>query len=152
MVSRRTFLTATGATALSAPLWTGLAGSPASAAPATCQLALRNASLSGRVNAYVTGHEIGTGRWMLLRANGGVYRPDSPAQPQTPLPVDCAIPLGAAGAAPVVLTLPQMFGARIYFVRNDTLNFFLNPGPGLVEPAFSNPADTNDSAAQFAAG
>ncbi|MFJ8696819.1 hypothetical protein ACIRED_28465, partial [Streptomyces roseolilacinus] len=64
----------------------------ASAAPATCELALENRSLPGTVHAYVTGHEQGTGRWVLLRPGGGVYRPESPASTMTPLPVDCAIP------------------------------------------------------------
>jgi hypothetical protein len=80
---------------------------------------------------------------MLLRADGSVYRPSSPSAPQTPLPVDCAIPLGAAGSSPTVLALPQMYGARIYFVRDATLDFFLNPGPALVEPAFATPSDPN---------
>ncbi|MEU5576359.1 glycoside hydrolase family 64 protein [Streptomyces huasconensis] len=149
MISRRKFLTTTaGATgALTYPLW-GSALSPSAraggkAAPATCELALRNKSLPGRVHAYVTGHEQGTGRWMLLKPDGGVYRPDSPSAPQTPLPVDCAIPLGAAGSAPRVLTLPQMYGARVYFVRDNKLDFFLNPGPALVEPAFATRADPN---------
>ncbi len=149
MISRRKFLTTTaGATgALTYPLW-GSALSPSAraggeAAPATCELALKNKSLPGRVHAYVTGHEQGTGRWVLLKPDGGVYRPDSPSAPQTPLPVDCAIPLGAAGSAPRVLTLPQMYGARVYFVRDDKLDFFLNPGPALVEPAFATRADPN---------
>ncbi|MFJ4713371.1 glycoside hydrolase family 64 protein [Streptomyces sp. NPDC088785] len=143
MISRRLFLAgaattaATAATSLAWPAWT------AGAAPATCELALENKSLSGTVNAYVTGHEQSTGNWVLLKADGGVYRPASPSAPQTPLPVDCAIPLGAAGSAPKVVTLPQMYGARVYFVRNDTLDFFLNPGPSLVEPAFATEADPN---------
>ena len=99
--------------------------------------------MPGTVNAYVTGHEQGTGRWVLLRPGGGVYYPQSPSAPHTPLPVDCAIPLRAAGAGPVVLTLPQMFGARVYFVRDNKLDFFVNPGPALVEPAFATPADAN---------
>nr|WP_203644386.1 glycoside hydrolase family 64 protein [Streptomyces sp. SID14478] len=115
----------------------------AGAAPATCELALENKSLPGTVRAYVTGHEGATGNWVLLRADGSVYRPESPSAPQTPLPVDCAIPLGAAGSAAKVVTLPQMYGARVYFVRDDTLDFFLNPGPGLVEPAFATPTDAN---------
>ncbi|GAB2916469.1 MULTISPECIES: glycoside hydrolase family 64 protein [Streptomyces] len=143
MLSRRTFLAGT-ATAIGAPLAGSALGTPArAAAPATCQLALRNASLPGTVRAYVTGHERATGAWVLLRADGSLYRPASPSAPQTPLPVDCAIPLGPAGSAPVVLTLPQMFGARVYFVRDATLDFFLNPGPALVEPAFATPADPN---------
>ncbi|MFJ8826767.1 glycoside hydrolase family 64 protein [Streptomyces sp. NPDC102467] len=143
MISRRMFLAGAGATvataaaSLSVPAWT------AGAAPATCELALQNKSLPGTVRAYVTGHEQSTGNWALLRADGSVYRPASPSAPQTPLPVDCAIPLGAAGSAPKVVTLPQMYGARVYFVRDDTLDFFLNPGPGLVEPAFATPTDAN---------
>ncbi|MFI7382236.1 glycoside hydrolase family 64 protein [Streptomyces sp. NPDC049813] len=142
MISRRMFLAGAGATvataaaSLSVPAWT------AGAAPATCELALQNKSLPGTVRAYVTGHEP-SGNWALLRADGSVYRPASPSAPQTPLPVDCAIPLNGAGGAPKVVTLPQMYGARVYFVRDDTLDFFLNPGPGLVEPAFATPADAN---------
>ncbi|MFE0546365.1 glycoside hydrolase family 64 protein [Streptomyces sp. NPDC058891] len=140
MISRRVFLT--GAAAASTGIG-ALASGIAQAAPATCQLALRNASLPGTVRAYVTGHEQSTGAWMLLRADGSVYRPTSPSAPQTPLPVDCSIPLGPAGSPATVLALPQMYGARIYFVRDDTLAFFLNPGPALVEPAFATPADAN---------
>ncbi|MFJ5535040.1 glycoside hydrolase family 64 protein [Streptomyces sp. NPDC093261] len=139
MISRRVFLTGAATAAASGVL----ASKAAQAAPATCQLALSNASLPGTVRAYVTGHEQSTGGWLLLRADGSVYRPSSPPAPGTPLPVDCAIPLGPAGSSPKVLTLPQMYGARIYFVRDDTLTFFLNPGPALVEPAFATPADPN---------
>ncbi|MCX4903684.1 glycoside hydrolase family 64 protein [Streptomyces sp. NBC_00878] len=145
MISRRAFLSsaaAVGATA-SYPVWGSALSPTAEAAPATCELALKNASLPGTVRAYVTGHEQSTRSWVLLRADGSIYRPTSPSAPQTPLPVDCAIPLGAAGSAPKVLTLPQMFGARVYFVRDSTLDFYLNPGPELVEPAFGTPADAN---------
>lgn len=145
MISRRLFLTgaATAATALTYPAWGSALSPDAKAAPATCELALQNKSLPGTVRAYVTGHEQGTDRWVLLKPDGGVYHPDSPSAPQTPLPVDCAIPLGAAGSAPKVLTLPQMYGARVYFVRDNTLDFFLNPGPALVEPAFATSTDAN---------
>ncbi|MFF2851147.1 glycoside hydrolase family 64 protein [Streptomyces sp. NPDC058001] len=145
MISRRLFLTgaAAASTAATYPLWGSALSPTADAAPPTCRLALRNKSLPGTVRAYVTGHEQGTDRWVLLRADGSVYRPDSPSAPQTPLPVDCAITLGAAGAPAIELTLPQMYGARVYFVRDDTLDFFLNPGPSLVEPAFATPNDPN---------
>lgn len=145
MVSRRSFLFAGGAVALSTPLWVSALNRDATAAPPTCELALENKSLPGTVHAYVTGHELSSDRWVLLRPDGGVYRPDSPAAPQTPLPVDCAIPLKAAGSGAVTLTLPQMYGSRVYFVRDDKLDFFLNPGPSLVEPAFATPDDTNYS-------
>ncbi|WP_406405275.1 glycoside hydrolase family 64 protein [Streptomyces sp. NBC_00879] len=135
--------TAAAATALTYPAWGSALSPRAKAAPPTCELALENKSLPGTVHAYVTGHAQDTGQWVLLRADGSVYRPDSPSAPQTPLPVDCAIPLKGPGASPVVLTLPQMFGARVYFVRDDKLDFFLNPGPSLVEPAFATQADPN---------
>lgn len=145
MISRRMFLTGTAAaaTALTYPAWGSALSPRAKAALPTCELALENKSLPGTVHAYVTGHAQDTNQWVLLRADGSVYRPDSPSAPQTPLPVDCAIPLKGAGASPVVLTLPQMFGARVYFVRDDKLDFFLNPGPSLVEPAFATQADPN---------
>ncbi|MEU1895429.1 glycoside hydrolase family 64 protein [Streptomyces pristinaespiralis] len=139
------FLTgaAATATALTYPAWGSALSPGAGAAPATCELALENKSLPGTVNAYVTGHEDGSGDWVLLRADGSVHKPADPQAPQTPLPVDCAIPLKGAGEGPVVLTLPRMFGARVYFVRDDKLDFFVNPGPSLVEPAFTTPADPN---------
>ncbi|MFK4692433.1 hypothetical protein RKD22_005368 [Streptomyces pristinaespiralis] len=145
MISRRMFLTgaAATATALTYPAWGSALSPGAGAAPATCELALENKSLPGTVNAYVTGHEDGSGDWVLLRADGSVHKPADPQAPQTPLPVDCAIPLKGAGEGPVVLTLPRMFGARVYFVRDDKLDFFVNPGPSLVEPAFATPADPN---------
>ncbi|WP_406279821.1 glycoside hydrolase family 64 protein [Streptomyces sp. NBC_00191] len=135
--------TAAAATALTYPAWGSALSPRAKAAPPTCELALENRSLPGTVHAYVTGHAQDTNQWVLLRADGSVYRPDSPSAPQTPLPVDCAIPLKGAGAGPVLLTLPQMYGARVYFVRDDKLDFFLNPGPSLVEPAFATAADPN---------
>ncbi|GGO99588.1 hypothetical protein GCM10012280_66390 [Wenjunlia tyrosinilytica] len=143
MVSRRAFLTASGAAVLSTPVLVGLLNSRASAGPATCELALENTSIPGTVNAYVTGREVGTDRVMLLRADGSKYYPPSPSQTHTPLGVNCAIPLNAAGAGPKVLTLPQMYGARVYFVRDDTLDFFINPGPALVEPGFATSTDPN---------
>ncbi len=149
LVSRRTLLAASGAAVVSAPFWGNAlslgttARLDSSAAPDTCELALTNTSDSGTVNAYVTGREEGTDRWMLLRADGSYYHLEEPSQPQTPLPVDCAIPLHAPGADPLVLTLRHMYGARVYFVRDATLDFFVNPGPSLVEPAFGTSGDPN---------
>ncbi|MGH3647615.1 MAG: beta-1,3-glucanase family protein [Micromonosporaceae bacterium] len=128
MVSRRIFLAASGAV-LAAPAWAW-----AETTPETCELALDGPS---GTNAYVTGREEGTDRWMLLRADGGYYHLEEPPGPQTPLPVDCAIPVGR------VLTLRHMYGARIYFVRDAKLDFYVNPGPSLVEPAFATPGDSN---------
>jgi Beta-1,3-glucanase len=140
LVTRRSFLAAAGTAALAVPFGRGLLGGPAFAAPSTCGLTLANHG-SAPVNAYITGREQGTDRLMLLRADSTPYYPASPSAPQTPLAADCAIPVGAGGEAN--LTLGQMYAARIYFVKNDTLDFFVNPGPALVEPAFANPSDSN---------
>jgi hypothetical protein len=146
MVSRRTMFTVTaaaGAVAASSPWWRTFAVPAAEAAPTTCELALVNDTDSPAVNAYVTGREFGTDRMMLLRAGESPYYLEEPAAPQTPLPVNASIPLGAPGAAPVVVTLPRMYGARVYFARESELEFFVNPGPALVEPALHNTADAN---------
>jgi hypothetical protein len=139
LVTRRSFLAAAGTAALTVPFGRGLLGGPALAAPSTCGLTLANHGTAS-VNAYITGREQGTDRLMLLRADSTPYYPASPSAPQTPLP-DCSIPVAAGGEAN--LTLGQMYAARIYFVKNDRLDFFVNPGPALVEPAFANPSDPN---------
>ncbi|MGH3712338.1 MAG: beta-1,3-glucanase family protein [Micromonosporaceae bacterium] len=139
MVSRRTFLTASGA-ALTAPVLAWGAVARGAETPETCELALTDRTGSGRFSGYVTGREEGTDRWTLLRADGSYYHLEEPSQPQTPLPVDCAIPVDPAGT---VLTLRHMYGARVYLVRDDRLEFFVNPGPSLVEPAFATPGDPN---------
>ncbi|RRS00508.1 beta-1,3-glucanase family protein [Glycomyces terrestris] len=147
MVSRRSMITLTaaaGAVAASSPWWRSFAAPEAEAAPATCELALANDTDTSAVYAYVTGREFGTGRMMLLRGGGQApYYIEQPGATNTPLPVDCAIPLNPPGAAPAVVTLPRMYGARAYFVRESKLDFYVNPGPALVEPALHNPADTN---------
>lgn len=147
MVSRRSMIALTaagGAVAASSPWWRTWAVPAADAAPATCELALANDTDTSDVHAYVTGREFGTDRMMLLRPGGqGPYYIEQPGSTNTPLPVDCAIPLNAPGAAPVVVTLPRMYGARVYFVRESKLEFFVNPGPALVEPAFQNANDAN---------
>ncbi|MFG2196661.1 beta-1,3-glucanase family protein [Streptomyces sp. NPDC048639] len=143
MVSRRKFLTAAGAAAITAPFAGSLLSSRAAATPATCELALENKSLSGSVNAYVTGHEQGTGKWILLRSDGSkFYLPQSSQMQEIE---DCSIPLKAAGSGPTVVTLPQMYGARVYFVRNDKITFFVNEVSQLVEPSFVAEADKNYS-------
>lgn len=145
MLSRRKLLTTTGvagAVAATSPLWTPGLHSSASAetldAPQSCELVLENRG-AGTLRAYITGHEFASGDWILVRADSSVYRLQEPGQAGTPLPVDCAIPVEAA----TTITLPRMFGARVYFVAEDTLEFLVNPGPALVEPAFSNPTDSN---------
>ncbi|PRX91753.1 glycoside hydrolase family 64 protein [Allonocardiopsis opalescens] len=147
MVSRRAFLAASGAAALSVPLAPSWLAAPAHAAPPTCQLALENTTLPGQINAYVSGRELGTDRLIFLRADGSAYYPETSSAQPVPLPVDCSIPLGPAGSGPRVLTMGHIYSGRIYFVRDNVLDFFLvrtgDGRTGLVEPSFSNPADVN---------
>ncbi|MEU8825148.1 beta-1,3-glucanase family protein [Streptomyces sp. NPDC048636] len=141
MIRRRTFLTAAGAAAVAAPFTGTLLSGKAAAAPADCQLALENKSLPGPVNAYVTGHEEGTGKWILLRPDGSkFYLPQSSEMREIE---DCSIPLKAPGGGPTVVTLPQMYGARVYFVRDNKITFYVNEVSQLVEPSFVAEADVN---------
>lgn len=70
------------------------------------------------------------------------YYPVSPSSTGTPLAENCAIALGAPGNT-VTATIPLLAGARIWFSVGTPLTFLLNPGPGLVEPSVTNPADPN---------
>ncbi|MFC4333588.1 beta-1,3-glucanase family protein [Salininema proteolyticum] len=143
MISRRAFLTAASATSVAAAgsAW-WLTAPTASATPATCELALVN-DLGTAANAYVTGRDFATGRMMLLRAGRDPYFLEEPPGPGTPLPVDASIPLDATGSQPTVVTMPRMYGARIYLVQEDVIDFYVNPGPALVEPALHNVHDSN---------
>ncbi|PHH66206.1 hypothetical protein CDD82_1574 [Ophiocordyceps australis] len=72
-----------------------------------------------------------------------IYRPASPATPLKPLATaDCAMALGPSGSSRTI-HVPRMFGARIWFCKNQPLHFFVNPGPALVEPSATNTADLN---------
>jgi hypothetical protein len=154
-ISRRTML-AGSAAAVATPLLTVSAGKaraatpPAerlapAATPATVSFSIKNNTGSDTVYAFVTGLAINNGNaLMLLEANGQTpYYPASPSATGTPLGVDCAIPLGASGGAPVTITVPQLAGARLWFSIGTPLTFLLNPGPGLVEPSVTNPTDPN---------
>lgn len=112
----------------------------------TLTISLKNVTSSSNVKAYVTGLAINNDyRFILIQADGQTpYYPDSPDTVGSPLAVDCAIPLGPPGSSTTV-TIPQIAGGRIWFCIDDTLTFLLNPGPGLVEPSSSNPADPNYS-------
>ncbi|WP_034090522.1 beta-1,3-glucanase family protein [Streptacidiphilus albus] len=144
MISRRTFLTAS-AVVLAAPAVLGPLSSGAGATGSTLTLALTNTTGSDTVYAYVTGTALNNGNALfLLQADGRTpYYPASPAADGTPLAVDCAIPLGASGSAPTSVTIPYLGGCRVWFSIGAPLQFFLNPGPGLVEPSVTNASDAN---------
>ncbi|KAI1190611.1 glucanase B [Nemania serpens] len=110
----------------------------------TTQIALKNNTGSSTAYAYVTGLDSNKGfTYGFLQPDGKtLYYPASPSQPQQPLAVDCAIPLGAPGTTTTV-TIPQLAGGRIWFVVGSKLTFLLNPGPGIVEPSVTNTTDPN---------
>ncbi|KAN0082284.1 hypothetical protein V8E54_003582 [Elaphomyces granulatus] len=114
------------------------------ATSSTLQIALQNQTSSNTVYAYITGLAIDNNNALfLLQADGKTpYYPASPSSTLSPLGVNCAIPLGAPGNT-VTATIPHLAGARLWFSRDSPLTFYLNPGPGLVEPSAGNKSDPN---------
>ena len=154
-MSRRTML-AGSAAILSAPVLAALSAGGLRRAPrvavrdaaavtttATVPFTVANNTGTGPVYAYVTGQALDSGNaLMLLRSDGQTpYFPASPAGPGSALGADCAIPLSAPGGGPVTITVPHLAGARLWLSVGAPLTFLLNPGPALVEPSVSNPAD-----------
>lgn len=143
MVSRRTFITAAGATGLAAaassPLWSAALSPRASAATASLPIALQNTSgSSAPVYAYISGSD-STGWPGFVTADGHFQRLPNPSSVLTPT-ADYSIPLGASGSAPVRLTLSgYVIGGRVWFSVGKKIQFFVNPGsvPGLVQPGFT---------------
>ncbi|MCJ1282779.1 hypothetical protein MMC26_002105 [Xylographa opegraphella] len=112
--------------------------------PDTLDIELVNKTSSNDVYAYVTGLALdNNSTWFLLQANGKTpYYPPSPSSVGSPVPEDCAIVLNAPGEARTI-TIPHIAGGRIYLSVGQKLTFQLNPGPALVEPSVTNPADPN---------
>ena len=156
MISRRKFVVG-GLAALAAPVvatkvisseqspGVRLRETAATSTAATLAVSLVNNTGSGTVYAYVTGQAIDNNNaLMLLEADGQTpYYPSSPSGTNQPVPVNCAIPLNASGAAGKQITIPHLAGARIWFSIGSPLTFQLNPGPALVEPSVTNPSDPN---------
>ncbi|KXJ97696.1 glucanase B [Microdochium bolleyi] len=110
----------------------------------TTTFALVNRTGSANAYAYITGLDLNnSNRPIFIQSDGvSVYRPASPTATLQPLAADVAIPLGQPGATKTV-TVPRIAGGRVWFVIGDRLTFFLNPGPAIVEPSVTNPADRN---------
>ncbi|KAK2761859.1 glucanase b [Colletotrichum kahawae] len=108
----------------------------------TVDIVLQNNTGSSNAYAHLTGLDINKNNAVfLLRADGVTgYYPSSPSGILQPLGADCAISLGAPGSTRK-LTIPQIAGGRIWFSRDGPLQFFLNPGPAVVEPSATNPSD-----------
>ncbi|KAG6277546.1 hypothetical protein E4U47_007062 [Claviceps purpurea] len=113
----------------------------ASPTKSTLNIVLRNETGAGQLYAHITGQD--DHGVVLLRSDGKTaYRPSSPGTTLQPLSEDCAIAVGSPGSSRTI-AIPRIFGARIWFCLNRPLNFFINPGPALVEPSATNPSDTN---------
>lgn len=112
--------------------------------PQTLDIQLQNRYPSDDVYAYITGLALNNNnRVFLLRADGKTpYYPDSPPHTVHPLSADCAIRLGKQGST-TIATIPLLAGGRIWFSIGKKLEFFVNPGPALVEPSVTNPSDHN---------
>ena len=110
----------------------------------TLQIALQNKSSSSTVYAYITGQAIDNNNARVFVQSDGktLYYPTSPSSTLSPLQADVAIPLGAPGNT-VNATIPRIAGGRIWFSIGSKLNFYLNPGPAVVEPSVTNSSDTN---------
>ncbi|ROW12271.1 hypothetical protein VMCG_00126 [Cytospora schulzeri] len=110
----------------------------------TLSVALVNNTSSSNAYAYITGLSIDKDSAVFLLQSDGstVYYPTSPSSTGTALSQDCAIKLGAPGSTTTV-TIPRTAGGRIWFSKDATLTFLLNPGPALVEPSVTNTSDPN---------
>ncbi|CAK7244068.1 MAG: hypothetical protein STHCBS139747_005602 [Sporothrix thermara] len=118
-----------------------------SGTPATLQIALQNNTTAANLYAYITGLSINNNNavWMLQSDGVSAYYPANPSTDQQPLQADVSIVVGGPGSVRTV-TIPQLAGARIWFSQDSPLTFLLNRGsngPGLVEPAVTNPTDPN---------
>ncbi|MEU9128424.1 beta-1,3-glucanase family protein [Kitasatospora sp. NPDC048540] len=145
-LSRRKLLAATAGAALSVAAVTRWVESSAVASTAaTLPLDLVNTTGNATVYAYVLGRDPAAGgTWAFIQADGStLYHPPSPANDQTPLGVDCAIPLKGPGAGARQITLPRLDSGRIYFSVGARLTFLMNRGGGLALPSVSNPTDPN---------
>ncbi|WP_392675112.1 beta-1,3-glucanase family protein [Streptomyces sp. LN785] len=138
MVSRRSFLTAAGATAAAATVLSPLSpfASKATAAGVSLPVSLQNNSGSNTVYAYISGTD-SSGWPVFVSANGTLNRLPNPSSAVTPI-ADYSIALGASGSAATKVTLPDyIIGGRVWFSIGQKLKFFVNPGtvPGVVQPA-----------------
>jgi hypothetical protein len=116
-------------------------------APTTLTITLRNTTTSSKVYAHVTGIPVDSskGNIFLLLADGKTpFYPKQPANDQTPITQNIAVPLAVPRSPnPTKIVIPQVVGGRVYFSIDKPLKFSINKGPALVEPSITNPSDPN---------
>ncbi|UKZ52299.1 hypothetical protein TrVGV298_006074 [Trichoderma virens] len=109
--------------------------------PTTLSLVVKNNSNASQLYAYVTGRAA-QGVFFLSADGITPYFPSSPSTILQPLARDCSVAIGGPGRSRT-LTVPRLDGARVWFSLESPLTFLLNPGPAVVEPSATNPADPN---------
>ncbi|KAL6792509.1 glycoside hydrolase family 64 protein [Trichoderma sp. SZMC 28013] len=109
--------------------------------PTTLSVVIKNNSNASQLYAYVTGRAA-QGLFFLSADGTTPYFPSSPSSTLQPLARDCGVAIGGPGRSRT-LTVPRLDGARVWFSLESPLTFLLNPGPAVVEPSATNPADPN---------
>ncbi|MFC7341366.1 glycoside hydrolase family 64 protein [Saccharopolyspora griseoalba] len=142
MVSRRRFL-GYSAAALTSPLWAQAISAPfASAAPESLKFVLKNDS-GKTAHAYIAGFSDAEKKAVFVRQDGTQYFPQAGGPEPQPLDEDPAIPVDGS----VEVTVPRMYGSRVYFVTDDKLEFQVVQGAdgttSVVHPNFVSDADPN---------
>lgn len=122
--------------------------------PPTFTFQIKNQFPAGTAQAYaiVTGYDLSNNNKLyLLQADGKtVYYPPSPTKINTPITTPIAIPLNAPGGPAINVTIPKTIVGRVWLSVKNKLNFYVNPGPALVEPSVSNPtADPTNYSTQW---
>jgi hypothetical protein len=142
MVTRRRFL-GYSAAALTSPFWAQAINAPfASAAPERLKFVLRNNS-GTTAHAYIAGISDTEKKAVFIRSDGTSYFPTAGGPVPQPLGEDPAIPVNDT----VEVIVPRMYGARVYFVTNDKLDFQAVQGAdgttSVVHPSFVSDGDPN---------
>ncbi|RZS39205.1 beta-1,3-glucanase [Herbihabitans rhizosphaerae] len=145
MISRRKFL-GYSAAAASVPILGSAFGAHTAAAAAPETLKFRLVNNSGTAaNAYVVGlhKDSSDGRGVFVKADSSTYFPPRPGGGAEPITENVAIPINGS----TEVTVPRMYGARVYFVTDDKLEFLAVQGDGdkaaIAHPSFVNDADPN---------
>lgn len=143
MISRRSFVTAASMAALGTPLLEGAASRAFAATAATAfSIDLVNSSGSGSAVAYITGQD-DSGAPFFVLADGTVQKLSNPSASMTQVP-DYSIPLAAGGGTTSVPVSGDIISGRIWFSTSGPIKFYVNPGPGLVQPSFNSSDPTGN--------
>lgn len=105
------------------------------------QIAICNQTGADQLFAHITGRD--EQGLILLSSDGqSLIRPGDPGDGHQPISDECAIAIGGPGATQTV-TIPHMFGARVWLCKDQPMQFFIASGANLVEPSATNQSDPN---------